>query len=235
MYLQINLLAFYTLYAFTCMIRIMSRILDQVFFKARMQALPAGQRLFLTGDPVQSVFLVRAGRIALVRRNRESGAPLFLHIAGPGMMLAEASVWSSAYHCDAQALDDAEVAVIPRRWFRAEMTRNSELLNAIAKDLAHALQGARLKAEIRSLPRLADRLDAWLAEGHAFPERGRQQELAAELGVTREALYREMARRRKKPATKAGASRTAPDHPERNANSCRVEVDPIRRAGLRPG
>ena len=70
----------------------MSRILDQVFFKARMQALPAGQRLFLTGDPVQSVFLVRAGRIALVRRNRESGAPLFLHIAGPGMMLAEASV-----------------------------------------------------------------------------------------------------------------------------------------------
>ena len=79
---------------------------------------------------------------------------------------------------------------------------------------------------------LADRLDAWLAEGHAFPERGRQQELAAELGVTREALYREMARRRKKPATKAGASRTAPDHPERNANSCRVEVDPIRRAGF---
>lgn len=200
MYLQINLMAFYPLGTFTRMIRIMSRILDQVFSEARTQALPAGERLFLTGDPVQSIFLVRAGRIVLVRRNRESGAPLFLHIAGPGMMLAEASVWSPAYHCDAQALDDAEVAVIPRRWFRTEMTRNSELANAFAMDLAHALQGARLKAEIRSLPRLADRLDAWLAEGNAFPERGRLQELAAELGVTREALYREMARRRKKPA-----------------------------------
>ncbi len=116
------------------------------------------------------------------------------------MILAEGSVWSPAYHCDAQALDDAEVAVISRRWFRTEMTRNSELANAFAMDLARALQGARLKAEIRSLPRLADRLDAWLAEGNAFPERGRRQELAAELGVTREALYREMARRRKKPA-----------------------------------
>jgi CRP-like cAMP-binding protein len=197
-YLQINLTAFYTLCAFTRMIRIMSSILDQVFSEARTQALATGETLFHTGDPVQSVFLVRAGRIVLVRRNRESGASLFLHIAGPGMMLAEASVWSPAYHCDAQALDDAKVAVIPRRWFRAEMTRNTELLNAIAMDLAHALQGARLKAEIRSLPRLVDRLDAWLAQGNAFPERGRLQELAAELGVTREALHREMARRRKK-------------------------------------
>ena len=195
-YLRINLMAFYTLCAFTRMIRIMSRILDQVFSEARIRTLPAGETLFRTGDPVQSVFLVRAGRIVLVRRNHESGAPLFLHTAGPGMMLAEASVWSSAYHCDAQALDDAEVAVLPRQRFRAEMARNSELTNAIAMDLAQALQGARLKAEIRSLPRLADRLDAWLAEGNVFPERGRLQEVAVELGVTREALYREMARRR---------------------------------------
>lgn len=193
-----NLMAFYTLSVFNCMIRIMSRILDQFFSEARTQVLPAGETLFHTGDPVQSVFMVRAGRIVLVRRNRENGAPLFLHIAGPGMMLAEASIWSSAYHCDAQALDDAEVAVTSRQRFRAEMTRNPELLNTIAMDLAQALQAARLKAEIRSLPRLADRLDAWLAEGNAFPERGRLQELAAELGVTREALYREMARRRTK-------------------------------------
>lgn len=113
------------------------------------------------------------------------------------MMLAEASIWSSAYHCDAQALDDAEIAVTSRRSFQAEMTRNPKLLNTIAIDLAQALQAARLKAEIRSLPRLVDRLDAWLAEGNAFPERGLLQELAAKLGVTREALYREMARRRK--------------------------------------
>jgi hypothetical protein len=43
----------------------------------------------------------------------------------------------------------------------------------------------------------ADRLDAWLEEGNRTPERGRWQEVAAELGVSREALYRELALRRK--------------------------------------
>jgi len=49
------------------------------------------------------------------------------------------------------------------------------------------------------LPRVADRLDAWFGEGNALPERGRWQEVAAELGITREALYRELSRRRTQP------------------------------------
>ena len=65
--------------------------------------------------------------------------------------------------------------------------------------LARSVQAARLRAEIRSLPRVAERLDAWLGEGNALPERGRWQEVAAELGVTREALYRELSSRRPHP------------------------------------
>lgn len=175
----------------------MSHVIEQAFSDSISRSLQAGDTLFHAGDPVQSVFLVRAGRIVLVRRNRENGARLFLHTAGAGMMLAEASVWSPVYHCDAQVLEEAKVAVLSRRKFRTEMASNSDLAIAIAMNLAHALQGARLKAEIRSLPRLTDRLEAWLAEGNVLPERGRLQEVAAELGVTREALYRELARRRK--------------------------------------
>jgi CRP-like cAMP-binding protein len=43
---------------------------------------------------------------------------------------------------------------------------------------------------------VAERFDAWLDEGHSLPEKGRWKDVAAELGVTREALYRELARRR---------------------------------------
>jgi hypothetical protein len=43
---------------------------------------------------------------------------------------------------------------------------------------------------------VAERLDAWLGAEGGLPDRGRWQELAEELGVTREALYRELARRR---------------------------------------
>lgn len=59
------------------------------------------------------------------------------------------------------------------------------------------VQAARLRAEIRSLPKVADRLDAWLAAGNRLPERGQWQDAAAELGVTREAMHRELSRRRR--------------------------------------
>jgi hypothetical protein len=55
---------------------------------------------------------------------------------------------------------------------------------------------ARVRAEIRSLPKVAERLEAWLREGHVLPDKGCWQDVAAELGVSREALYRELARRR---------------------------------------
>jgi hypothetical protein len=59
-----------------------------------------------------------------------------------------------------------------------------------------AVQAARLRAEIRPLPRVANRLDAWLGADNRLPGRGRLQEVAADLGITREALYRELSRRR---------------------------------------
>jgi len=62
--------------------------------------------------------------------------------------------------------------------------------------LARGVQAARLKAEIRSLSKVSERLGAWLEAGNTLPEKGRWQEVAAELSVTREALYRELARRR---------------------------------------
>lgn len=49
-----------------------------------------------------------------------------------------------------------------------------------------------MRAEIRSLAKVAERLDAWLSEGRTLPDKGRWQDVAAELGVTSEALYREL-------------------------------------------
>jgi hypothetical protein len=44
---------------------------------------------------------------------------------------------------------------------------------------------------------VADRLDAWLAAGEGkLPAKGEGRGLAAEIGISPEALYRELARRR---------------------------------------
>jgi len=52
-----------------------------------------------------------------------------------------------------------------------------------------------MNSEIRALRTVSERLDAWLAGGRMLPPKGEWQDLAQILGVTREALYRELAQR----------------------------------------
>ena len=177
------------------MIAIMSELFEPLFADASARDVATGEALFHAGDRVMSMILLRSGRADLVRHTGH-GLRLILHRAGPGQILAEASAWSDVYHCDAVASAPCVVATLPRRVFRARLLADPALAERWAQTLARSVQAARLRAEIRSLPRVADRLDAWLAEGHTVPDRGRRQEVAAELGVTREALYRELARRR---------------------------------------
>jgi CRP-like cAMP-binding protein len=171
---------------------------DQIialFQDARHVALSSGETLFLSGQSINDVFLVRLGRVHLHRHTRH-GACLVLQHAGPGTILAEASAYAEHYHCDAVAAEDSVVGALPKARFLDALGDVPMLARAWAGMLARGVQAARLRAEIRSLPKVADRLDAWLGEGNMLPEKGRWQEVAAELGVTREALYRELARRR---------------------------------------
>jgi len=178
------------------MITIMSGNFEQLFADAGLRDFAAGETLFRAGDAVVSMILLRSGHAELVRHTGH-GLRMILQRAGPGQVLAEASAWSDAYHCDAVACGPCAAAVLPRRVFRMRLKSAPDLADTWAKNLARAVQAARLRAEIRSLPRVADRLSAWLAEGNRLPDKGHWQEVASELGVTREALYRELSRRRR--------------------------------------
>ena len=68
--------------------------------------------------------------------------------------------------------------------------------------MGRALRQARMRAEILSLKTVAARLSAWAEwQGGVLPARGKWRSLADEPGVSPEALYREMARRRSKGET----------------------------------
>lgn len=177
------------------MTMIMPDMLSTLFAGARSLDLVPGSPVFLTGQPIEFVYLVTGGRVQL-QRHTAHGALLILQDAGPGSLLAEASAWSARYHCDAVAAGPATLAALPKPAFLAALRNEPDLALAFSAMLARAVQAARVRAEIRSLSKVADRLDAWLSEGHALPEKGRWQDVAAELGITREALYRELARRR---------------------------------------
>ncbi len=159
----------------------------------RNKQLAANTTLFHLGSRVKSVFVVEQGSVVL-RRQTSLGAWLILQVAGSGSVVAEASVYSSRYHCDAVAQEATRLHVLSKANFRAQLAGDPKLAEAWAMNLANSMQAARFRAEIRTLRTVAERLDAWLGAGLEIPEKGQWQVLAAELGVTREALYRELAR-----------------------------------------
>jgi CRP-like cAMP-binding protein len=157
----------------------------------------SGQVLFRTGQRVAQMYLVVQGRVEL-QRQTPKGDILTLQNAGPGNILAEASAYSTHYHCNAQTVEPTQLAVLTKSAFLAALDKEPRLARAWSCLLANSVQAARMRAEIRSLPTVASRLEAWLEQGNTLPQKGRWQALAAELSVSREALYRELARRRDK-------------------------------------
>jgi len=78
---------------------------------------------------------------------------------------------------------------------------------AWAASMSHQLQAARRRAELMSLRTVSERLDFWLVwnEG-GMPEKGLWKDVAEEIGVSPEALYRELAARGKRsPGNQQGA------------------------------
>jgi CRP-like cAMP-binding protein len=156
----------------------------------------SGAPVFRTKDEVKSIHVVLEGRIHLVRHQAD-GFALILQRAEAGAILAEASLHSPRYHCDAIAEIDSLLWIVRRRDLRNRLQQDQVLCEAWARHLAHEVQKARLHAEILSLKTVAARIDSWIDWHGAFPEKGRWVTVAQQIGISPEALYREMARRRK--------------------------------------
>jgi CRP-like cAMP-binding protein len=155
-----------------------------------------GQYLFRLGDKVRVVHFIEDGSVHLVRHQAD-GSALILERAAPRSILAEASLYSDAYNCDAIATARTRTLAVPKREIRACLATSPGFSEAWTKYLAHEVQRARLHAEILSLRTVAERLDAWIAwrDGHV-PEKGEWKLVAEQIGVSTEALYRELAKRR---------------------------------------
>ena len=154
-----------------------------------------GQYLFHRDDRVKSMFLIKTGSAHLIRHHR-NGSAVVLQRAVPGSVLAEASLFTSAYHCDAIAATAVVVHLISKVAMQQLFLTDQEFAKAWASYLAGEVRNARLRSEILTLKTVAERLDAWLADRGHLPEKGNWKAIAQEIGISPEALYREIARRR---------------------------------------
>ncbi len=182
------------------MIAVMSTAIERILgLTGRERPLAAGSVLFRAGERVVSLFVVTGGELRLVRP-LPHGAPLTLQRAAPGMLLAEASLFAERYHCDAVATMESRVRAAPLRLLRIALRDDAGFAAALMRHLAHEVQRGRAQAEILSLKTVAERVDAWVElNGGVLPAKGGWRHLAAEVGVSPEALYRELARRRRPP------------------------------------
>jgi len=164
---------------------------------AVQRSLRAGQALFRSGIRTAGLFEVVKGKVRLVRVDR-SGREAILQVAIPGDTVAEASLFSSTYHCDAIATTDAVVRLYPKAVFLAELERDPKLAQAFAAMLARQVMTLRTRLEQRNIQSARDRVRHYLAvnldpNGRAVVLPGTLKDIAVELGLTHEALYRTLA------------------------------------------
>lgn len=172
----------------------MSNFLNELFLGAEIKQVNRGTCLFHTGDSVRFMHIVESGAVHL-ERTQLSGVTLCFQTARASDVLAEASLYAPTYHCDARVVETAELRQISVSHFIGRL-RDPELSQAWAAYLARAVQKTRLLAEIRGRKTVEQRLDAWIGENGNLPAKGKWQDVAQDLAVSREALYREIGRRR---------------------------------------
>ncbi|MCI5077360.1 Crp/Fnr family transcriptional regulator [Oricola sp.] len=158
--------------------------------------LEPGESLFRQGDPVSSLFAVQSGMFRLVRYGA-GGDAVVLQQARGGDTVAEASIYSDVYHCSAECVAAGSVLSVPAARFRERLRSDPAFAEEWTRYLARSIQNARARSEILAARTIEERLARWRAWFGDLPEKGQWKELAVEIGVTPEALYRALARGRR--------------------------------------
>jgi CRP-like cAMP-binding protein len=152
---------------------------------------PKGIHLFKAGDKPERMFFVISGEVVLERPGMQ-GSTVILQRTRRGFV-SEASLKSEKYHCHGQVVANARIVQIPVRKVRDAMDSDSAFAGRWIGMLNKEVKRLRLQCERLSLTKVQDRLIHLLeteGEKGCFPIGAGIKSLAAELGVTHEALYR---------------------------------------------
>jgi CRP/FNR family transcriptional regulator, dissimilatory nitrate respiration regulator len=154
----------------------------------------AGQTLFRLGSRAAGLYEIVSGKIRLVRVS-PAGSEAVLFVGTAGDTLAEASLFSTTYHCDAIASTKATVRLYPKAAILTEFQRDSKVAQAFMAMLARQIMSLRTRLQRRNIRSARERVRHYLAlnvgpDGRTVTLTTTVKDLASELGLTHEALYR---------------------------------------------
>ncbi len=164
--------------------------------QAQTRELGRGESLFRQGDPVRHVVIVREGELKAIRHQADGSECVMLR-ARAGEMFAESSLADSHYRCDGIAVEPTRVSLVPVDMLRAALGGEESLAYAFCMAIARQARKQCSRQERLRLKRARDRVLHFLAcEGGAdgvVSWTAPLSELAPELGLERETLYRVLA------------------------------------------
>ncbi len=155
----------------------------------------ANTALFLTGEQPRWMFFVLTGEVVLERHGMD-GQQACLQRCQSGFV-GEASVTSSRYHCDGRTTLSTRVTKVPIQALRQALKNDVAFAERWIAMLSREVRQLRLQNERLSLPKVQDRL-LHLIETEGTDGRYALtcsvKDLAKQLAVTHESLYRAIAR-----------------------------------------
>lgn len=150
-----------------------------------------GECLFAAGDMPVHMFFIVSGEVALERVGAQ-GSLLVLQRSRHGF-IGEASLQSDRYHCEGRVILPSAITRVPVVQIRAALDSDAAFASRWIAMLNREVRRLRLQCERLSLNKVQDRLlhlletegqDGTYALGTGL------KSMAADLGVTHEALYR---------------------------------------------
>jgi CRP-like cAMP-binding protein len=169
--------------------------LDQDSLERR--SLARNEVRFRQGDRVTAIYFIEEGRLRLERRTFD-GRLLFLGTTPAGEFFVAAALFSDTFHCDAVAAEPSRVRVYPKAMVLNSLRTDPASAMSFLAHVAHQIIELRQRLELMKVRSAKERLMLYF-ESNAEPDgrtvelRGQLQDIASDLGLTREALYRTLA------------------------------------------
>jgi CRP/FNR family transcriptional regulator, dissimilatory nitrate respiration regulator len=156
-----------------------------------------GEAVFLLGEPARAVYFLQEGEVHL-QRHGPDGATVILHRARAGEFFAEASFGSDRYHCTAVCIRPSRVLALPAAALRERLESDPAFTVQWVSLLSAQLRRQRAAVERLQMKSAEERIrHHLLTEGQPPGEMHLECSLthwAGMLGLTRETLYRTLAR-----------------------------------------
>ncbi len=160
--------------------------------------LAKGEGLFFQGDSTFAIFVVRRGRVRLVRHLAD-GSTVTLHIAQDRETFSEAALFSEVYHCDAIADVASEIEIHFKERLLQALDENPKASQIFMAHMARQVIGLRSRLEIRNIKSARERVIQFLRLEIKEPEmqvtfEHPLKDIASDIGLTHETFYRTLAK-----------------------------------------